>query len=102
MKPGAIQSSRPYQQKHGLSRLLSVLQVRRRTRSMRPQTGRSGPDETAAVVVDNDDQVAVPPFVGDLIDPDPTQTSEAVDSGLDVIVDPCDDRPTVRHATRNS
>ena len=53
----------------------------------------SGPDETAAVVVDNDDQVAVPPFVGDLIDPDPTQTSEAVDSGLDVIVDPCDDRP---------
>jgi hypothetical protein len=34
----------------------------------------SGPDETAGVVINHDDQVAVSPFVGDLIDPDPTQT----------------------------
>ena len=30
----------------------------------------SGPDQAAGVVVDNDDQVAVRPFVGDLVDPD--------------------------------
>jgi hypothetical protein len=30
-----------------------------------------GPDQTAGVVINHDDQVAVSPFVGDLIDPDP-------------------------------
>ena len=34
----------------------------------------SGPDKTAGVVIDHHDQVTVPAFVGDLIDPDPTQT----------------------------
>jgi len=33
---------------------------------------RSGPDETAGVVVNNNDQITVSPFVGDLIDPDPS------------------------------
>ena len=54
---------------------------------------RSRPDETAGVVVDHDDQVTVSPFVGDLVDPDPTQTPKTVDTGFDVVVDPGDDRP---------
>ena len=53
----------------------------------------SGPNETAGVVIDHDDQVTVSTFVGDLIDPDPTQTPKTIDIGLDVIVDPGDDRP---------
>jgi hypothetical protein len=53
----------------------------------------SGPDKTAGVVIDHDDQETVPTFVGDLIDPDPTQPFETVDVGFDVIVDPGDDRP---------
>jgi hypothetical protein len=44
-------------------------------------------------VINNDNQVAVPAFVGDLIDPDPTQTPKAIDGGFDVTVDTGDDRP---------
>jgi hypothetical protein len=47
----------------------------------------SGPHEAAGVVINNNDQVAVPAFVRDLIDPDPTQTGEAVDGGFDVAID---------------
>jgi len=44
------------------------------------------------VVINNDNQVAVPAFVGDLIDPDPPQTGETIDGGFYVFVDPGDDR----------
>ena len=53
---------------------------------------RPGPDKTAGVVINNDDQVAVPAFVRDLIDPDSTQTAKTIDGGFDVIVDAGDDR----------
>ena len=62
-----------------------------------------GPDETAGVVINHDDQVAVSPFVGDLIDPDPPQTAKDDRGWLRrrlltlVMID-----PIVRHATRNS
>ena len=55
----------------------------------------------SAVVVDHHDQIAVPSVVGDLIDPDPTQSIKAVDPTqsikavdalFDVVVDPGDDR----------
>jgi len=39
-------------------------------------TARRGPYQRAAVVVDDDGQVAVVVLVGDLIDPDPTQPRE--------------------------
>ena len=53
---------------------------------------RAGPHQMSGVVIDHDDQVAVPALVGDLIDPDPTQPIEAIDSGFDVVIDPGDDR----------
>jgi hypothetical protein len=45
---------------------------------------RSGPDETPGVVVNNNDQIAVSTFIGDLIDPDPPSN-------------PQDDPPSLRH-----
>ena len=53
---------------------------------------RAGPHQTSGVVIDHDNQIAVPALVGDLIDPDPTQTIEAIDSGFDVVIDSGDDR----------
>ena len=53
----------------------------------------AGPHQRAGVVVDDDDQVAVPALVGDLVDPDPAQPIEAVHDGVDIGVDPGDDRP---------
>ena len=44
----------------------------------------SGPHEAAGVGVDHDDQIAVRPFVRDLIDPDPTQTIELEMSQLEL------------------
>ena len=54
---------------------------------------RSRPDETAGVVVDNNDQVTMSSFVGDLIDPDSTQTRQTIDGGFNIMVDAGDDRP---------
>jgi hypothetical protein len=48
---------------------------------------RSSPHQAPAVVVDDDNQVAVAPLVGDLIDPDATEAVEAVDLGVDVGAD---------------
>ena len=62
----------------------------------------AGPHQVAAVVVDDDDQVAVAAFVGDLVDPDPTQSLEPVDGRVDVCVDAVTIEPTVRQATRSS
>jgi hypothetical protein len=53
----------------------------------------AGPDETAGVVVNNNDQIPVSAFVGDLIDPDPPQTRKAIHPRFDIIVDSGDDRP---------
>jgi hypothetical protein len=53
----------------------------------------AGPHQPAGVVIDNDDQVAVPALVGDLVDPDPAQPVEPVDASVDVGVDAGDDRP---------
>jgi len=53
----------------------------------------SGPDKTARIVVDNHDQVTVRAFVGDLIDPDPTQTRQTINGGFYIVVDAGDDRP---------
>jgi hypothetical protein len=44
-------------------------------------------------VVDHNDQIAVPAFVRDLIDPDPTQTVKPINNGFSVVVDSGDDRP---------
>jgi hypothetical protein len=44
-------------------------------------------------VINNNDQVAVSAFVGDLIDPDPPQTVKTIHNSLDIIVDSGDDRP---------
>ena len=41
---------------------------------------RAGPHQMAGVVVDHDDQVAVPALVGDLVDPDPAQPGEPIDT----------------------
>ena len=53
---------------------------------------RCGSDETAAVVVNDDSQVAVAALVGDLVDPDPTKPSEPVHRRVDVCIDAGDDR----------
>jgi hypothetical protein len=53
---------------------------------------RSGPHQPAGVVVDHHGQVPLSAFVGDLIDPDPSQVGEPVVHGLDVGPDPGDDR----------
>jgi hypothetical protein len=44
-------------------------------------------------MVDDHDQVVVPPLVGDLVDPDPAQPIEPIHDGVDIGVDPGDDRP---------
>ena len=54
---------------------------------------RAGPHQRAGVVVDDHDQVAVPALVGDLVDPDAAQPLEPVHGGVDIGVDPGDDRP---------
>jgi transposase len=54
---------------------------------------RAGPHQRAGVVVHDDDQVVVAAFVGDLVDPDAAQPIEAVHDGVDIGVDPRDDRP---------
>jgi hypothetical protein len=59
--------------------------------SLRP--ARASPHETASVVINNNNQIPVSPFVGDLIDPDPTQPVKTINSRLDIMVDPGDDRP---------
>ena len=59
-------------------------------RSLGP--ARAGPHETAGVMVNNHNQVTVSPLVGDLIDPDPSQTIKTVDVGFDVCVDSGDNR----------
>jgi hypothetical protein len=46
----------------------------------------AGPHQVTAVVVDDDDQVAVPALVGDLIDPDPSQALEPIDRHVDLRV----------------
>ena len=51
----------------------------------------SSPDKTAGVMVIHNDPVTAPAFVGDLIDPDPTQTPKTVDVGFDIVVDTGDD-----------
>ena len=53
----------------------------------------SDPGETAGVVVNNNDQIPVPAFVGDLIDSDPPQTLKTIHSCFDIVVDSGDDRP---------
>ena len=53
----------------------------------------SCPDEPTRVVVDNDGQVAVAALVADLVDADAAQPRQAVDLGVDVVLNPCDDRP---------
>jgi hypothetical protein len=64
------------------------------------------PHQPAGVVVDHHGQVPLPTFVGDLVDPDPTEVGEPVVHGLDVGPDPGDDRthaaPIVNGATRIS
>jgi hypothetical protein len=35
-------------------------------------------------MVDDDDQIAVAPLVGDLVDPDTTQPIEPINSGIDI------------------
>ena len=52
----------------------------------------SGPLEPATVVINDDGQVAVATLAGDLVNPDPSQPIEPIDSGVDVGVDPGDDR----------
>src|SRR5205807_4404602 len=52
----------------------------------------TSPHQPAAVMVDNHDEIAVPPLVGDLVDPDAPQPVEAVNGGVDVCVDPGHDR----------
>ncbi len=54
---------------------------------------RSGPHQPATVMVHDDDQVAVAAFVGDLVDPDPTQPVETIDGRVDVRVHARHDRP---------
>ena len=54
---------------------------------------RSGPDQSAAVMVDHDDQIAVTTLVGDLIDPDAPQPFQSINAGFNIVVDPGDDRP---------
>jgi hypothetical protein len=56
-------------------------------------TAGTGPYEAAGVVIYNNDQVAVPTFVRDLIDTDPPQTVKTINNGFDIIVDSGDDRP---------
>ena len=62
-----------------------------------PQGGgvaaRRGPHQPAAVVVDHHRQIFVVALVGDLIDADPAQTREPVDSLLGVGPHPGHDRP---------
>ena len=62
-----------------------------------PQGGfvaaRGGPQQPSGVVVDNDREVLVVAFVGDLVDTDTAQTGEAVHSVLGVGPDPGHDRP---------
>jgi len=53
----------------------------------------SGPHEATGVVIDHDDQVAVRPFVRDLIDPDPTQPFETIHDRFDILVDAADRTP---------
>ena len=52
-----------------------------------------GPHEPARVVIDHDDQIPVPALVGDLVDPDPTQSIETIDRRVDIRVDARHDRP---------
>jgi hypothetical protein len=54
---------------------------------------RSRPHQTAGVVIDHDDEVAVAALVGDLVDPDPAEPVEPVNSSVDIGVDAGDDRP---------
>ena len=54
---------------------------------------RADPHQMAGVVIDHDDQVAVSALVGDLIDPDPSQPVDAINTRLDICIDPRDDRP---------
>jgi hypothetical protein len=54
---------------------------------------RAGPDEAAGVVVNNNDQIPVSAFIGDLIDSDPPQTVKTIHPRFDIIVDSGDDRP---------
>ena len=44
-------------------------------------------------MVNHNNQITVSPFVGDLIDSDPTQTRKTINLGLNIIVDSGDDRP---------
>ncbi len=53
----------------------------------------SDPHQAAGIVINNHDQVAVRTFVGDLIDPDSTQTGQTVDGGFNIVVNAGDDRP---------
>jgi hypothetical protein len=57
--------------------------------SLRPAG--AGPHEAAGVVINNNNQVAVPTFVRDLVDPYPTQPVKTVNNSLDVVVDSGDD-----------
>jgi hypothetical protein len=59
--------------------------------SLRP--ARAGPHETAGVVINNNNQVAVPTLVRDLVDPDPTQPVKTINNSFNVTVDSGDDRP---------
>jgi hypothetical protein len=43
-------------------------------------------------VIDDHDQIPVPAFVGDLVDPDPSQPPKAIDRRVDVRIDSGDDR----------
>jgi len=58
-----------------------------------PVAAGCGPEQPARIVVDDDGEVAVPAFVGDLVDADPGQPIQPVTQGLYVRPDPGDDRP---------
>ena len=52
-----------------------------------------GPDQQSAVVIDDDDQVLMPAFIGDLVDPDAAQPGEPVGGCLGLAGHPGDDVP---------
>ena len=55
-------------------------------------TSRRGPHQPTAVMVDDDQQVQVPTFVGDLVNADPAQPLEPIRDGFHVGPHPRDDR----------
>jgi hypothetical protein len=51
------------------------------------------PHKTTGVVINNNDRVAVPTFVRNVIDPDPPQAVKTINNSFNIIIDSGDDRP---------